>query len=249
MQNTPRIARYNRRQALRDTMAPPDENQSLLELLAKLAEGNIQQNQQIEAVTENMNKMAENVMNSRTEKRLNLQNCPKMKVGENLDTWIQEVKLWDSATPGEGAQKYLKLREMVKESEVCPDVKKFVKANIADNEAFNKEGDDIIKRALQSIKEGLGKTDLEKSNDAWNTFVTMKQKDGETPKDFVNRFEEATTALKNTNMKQEPKTFAIHLLRSSTLTEMSKENILTKVDMKDHNKIFTDLSKAMREMT
>ena len=160
MQNTPRIARYNRRQAARDTMAPNDDNQSLYELLAKVAEGNIQQNQQIQALTENINEMAQSVSNSRIEKRLTLQNCPKMKTGENLDTWIGEVKLWDSAVPGEGPQKYLKFREMVKDSEVCPDVRKFVKANIADNEAFNKAGDDIIKRALESIKEGLGKTIL-----------------------------------------------------------------------------------------
>ena len=93
MQNTPRNTRYNRRQAARDTMAPNDDNQSLYNRLAKVAEGNIQQNQQIQALTENMNKMAQSVSNSRIEKRLTLQNCPKMKTGENLDTWIEEVKL------------------------------------------------------------------------------------------------------------------------------------------------------------
>ena len=67
---------------------------------------------------------------------------------------------------------------MVKDSEVCPDVKKFVKANIADNEAFNIEGDDVIKRALQSIKEGLGKTDLEKSNDAWIEYICLNETEG-----------------------------------------------------------------------
>ena len=165
-----------------------------------------------------------------------------------MDTWIQEVKLWDTASPGEGAQKYLKFREMIKEAEVCPDVKKFVNANIADNEAFVKTGEDIITRALEAIKKALGKTDLEKSNHAWNTFVSIKQKDTETSKDFVNRFEEATTALKNADMKQEQKTLAIHLLRSSSLSEASKENVLTKVDMNDHANIFTELSKAMREI-
>ena len=79
MQNTPRISRYNRRQAARDAMAPNDDHQSLYDLLAKVAEGNIQQNQQIQALTENMNKMAQSVSNSRIEKRLTLQNCPKMK--------------------------------------------------------------------------------------------------------------------------------------------------------------------------
>ena len=243
MQNTPRSARFNRRHENRDEMAPSDEHQSLFELLTKLAQGSLEQNQQIQKLTENMNKMT----TSRVEKKTVLQNCPKMKMGENLETWIQEVTIWDTATPGEDALKYLKFREMVKETDICPDLKKFVKSKIADNEAFKKDGD-VIKRALKAIKEGLGKTDLEKSNEAWNSFVDMKQKEDESPKDFVNRFEEATTALDNAGMKQESKTLAIHLLRSSKLTESSKENILAKVDMINHNKIFSEVSKAMREI-
>ena len=171
-----------------------------------------------------------------------------MKVADNLDTWIQEVRLWDTASPGEEAQKYLKFREMAKEVDICPDLKKFVNANIADNEAFDKKGENVIERALEAIKKGLGKTDLEKSNNAWDIFVSIKQKEKETSKDFVNRFEEAVTAVKNAGMKQEQKTLAIHLLRSSNLSEPSKENVLTKVDMNNHDKIFTELSKAMREL-
>ena len=171
-----------------------------------------------------------------------------MKQGENLKTWIQEVKLWDSANPGEEAQKYLKFREMIKEMDICQDLRKFVNANIANNEAFDKKAEHVIEIALEAIKKGLSKTDLEKSNHAWDTFVSIKQKEGEASKDFVNRFEEAVTALKNAEMKQEQKTLAIHLLRSSSLSEASKGNVLTKVDMNDHDKIFKELSKAMREI-
>ena len=76
----------------------------------------------------------------------------------------------------------------------------------------------------------------------------MKQKEAETPKEFVNRFDEATTALDNAGMKQKQKTLAIHLLRSSKLTAESKENILAKVDMNDHDQIYSEVSKAMREI-
>ena len=113
MQNTPRSARARRR-ANPDNMAPSDEHQSLLELLAKVAEGNLQQNLQMQKLTENMNQMAQSVTSSRIEKRPVLQNCPKMKKGENLETWIQEVTLWDKTVTGEEALKYLKFREMVK---------------------------------------------------------------------------------------------------------------------------------------
>ena len=101
---------------------------------------------------------------------------------------------------------------------------------------------------LTQISESLGKTDLEKSNYALSMFVTIKQNEHESPKDFVNRFEEANTALKNANMIQNQKCLAIHLLQSSNLSEVSKENILTKVDMNNHEKLFETLSKAMREI-
>ena len=44
----------------------------------------MEQNQQIQKLTENMNKMT----SSRVEKKTVLQNCPKMKMGENLEIML-----------------------------------------------------------------------------------------------------------------------------------------------------------------
>ena len=81
-------------------MAPVDGEQTVIDLMAKLTEGHLQQNQQLQQLTVMMNSMAQQVMNPR---KTPIQSCPKMKEGENLETWIQEVKLWDSANPGEEA--------------------------------------------------------------------------------------------------------------------------------------------------
>ena len=77
-----------------------------------------------------------------------------MKVEENLDKWIQEVKVRDATSPGEKAQKYLKFREMIKETYVCPDIKKVGNANIANNKAFENNGKYVINRAMEAIKKG-----------------------------------------------------------------------------------------------
>ena len=39
---------------------------------------------------------------------------------------------------------------------------------------------------------------------AWSKFVAIKQLADENPKDFVNRYEQSVTALKNANMKISP---------------------------------------------
>ena len=104
-----------------------------------------------------------------------------MKVGENLD----KVKVRDAASLGEKAQKYLKFREMIKETYVCQDIKKVDNANNTENKAFDKNGKDVIDRAMEAIKKIVGKTDLENTN---HTFMNIKKKEPKTSKDLVNRF-------------------------------------------------------------
>ena len=188
-------------------------------------------------------------MLAQAEIKKSLQDCPKMLKSEKLETWMEEVKLWDSAFPGQESQKYLKFRDMVKNSETCPDLQKFVQTKIADNESFNKSEPDVIKRILTEVQNGLVKSDLVKSTEAWTKFVTIKQAESETPKDFVNRFESVVTSLENAKMNQEPKALAIHLLRSSNFTQASKENIVAKLDTNVQSKeMYEFIAKRMKEI-
>ena len=74
-----------------------------------------------------------------------------MKVGQNLDGWIKEVRLCDA--PVEEAQKYLKLG--------------------ASNKGFDKNGKDVIDRVLEAIKKVFCKIELNKLN---HTFMNIKHK-------------------------------------------------------------------------
>ena len=87
-----------------------------------------------------------------------------MRKGENLETWLEEMKLWDRAFAEDehAQQKYLKFRYMIKDPDVCPEVQKFVQTKIADNDGFRKEGHSVIERIIKTIRDSLGKTDLEK---------------------------------------------------------------------------------------
>ena len=106
-------------------------------------------------------------------------------------------------------------------------MKIFVKVNVVENQSINKSEEGTIKNILTLIENNLGKTDLEKSTKRWTDFVELKQKVGETAKDFVTRFEQLETALRNSNIKLPQKALAIHLITKSSLSETSKENVLT----------------------
>ena len=44
------------------------------------------------------------------------------------------------------------------------------------------------------------------------------------------------------------KALAIHLITKSSLSETSKENVMAKVDTGDHEKLYTNVAKVMREL-
>ena len=157
--------------------------------------------------------------------------------------------MWDESHKGEGLAKtkYLNFMENVRKSE-CDELKKFVDTNIVENLEMVKDSEDNIKTFLKMISDNLGKSDLEKSTEAWTKMMNIKQKENESPKEFVMRFEQAETELKNVGIKLPQKALAIHILQKSNLTEMSKENIVMKADTENHEKIFSSVSKCMKEI-
>ena len=98
------------------------------------------------------------------------------------------------------------------------------------------------------IKDNLGKSDLEKSTEAWTKMMEIKQEENESIKDFVSRFEQAETELKNVGIVLPQKALAIHIMKKSNLSEESKENVTMKADTDDHEKIYKSISKCMREI-
>ena len=78
--------------------------------------------------------------------------------------------------------------------------------------------------------------------------MNIKQKENESSKKFVTRFEHAETELKNVGIKLPQIALAIHILQKSNLTEMSQENIVMKSDTDNHEEIFRSVSKCMKEI-
>ena len=181
-------------------------------------------------------------------------NCPTKGKYSSLEAWIQEVELWDeshvntSNSASINAKKYLKFMDSVRTSEDSDELKKLVQVEFVENQAFNKKSDTIIQDMVKKIKEKLGNTDLEKCSEAWLKFIDIKQERDETSQAFVVRFEQAETHLSNVKIKIPNKALAIHLLNRTNLEPQSKENILTKTDLDDDEKIYTTLKKSIREM-
>ena len=214
----------------------------LYSLLAKSLTNVTESNKQMQQMLNNQ-RSGTTIMNTK------LEDCPKKRKYCTMDAWIGEVRLWDeSNSVTENGKKYLKLVESVRNSEESEDLKHLVQVEFVENEAFDKKDANVVTKMLDLIKEKLSKTDMEKSTEAWLNFMDIKQKKDESIKDYVARYEQAETKLKNVQIKIPNKALAIHLMQKSNLESQSKENVLTKVDLEDESKIYSTMMKSMREL-
>ena len=97
-------------------------------------------------------------------------------------------------------QKYLNFIESVRTSDECDELKKFVEANVVENKNMKKEEPGVVEKILTLIETNLGKSDLEQSTEKWMNFSEVKQQPGESIKDYVTRFEQIETGLRNAKM-------------------------------------------------
>ena len=183
-----------------------------------------------------------------------LDNCPVKGKYSSLDAWLLEVELWNDSNVSScesdslNAKKYLKFMSSVKESEECEDLQKLVQVEFKENKDFDRKSKTIIKDMVDIIRKKLDKSDLEKCSDAWVQFINIKQEVNETAHDYLVRFEQVETLLKNSKIILPERALAIHLLNKSSLEAQSKENVLTRTNLDDEIEIYNSLKKAVREM-
>ena len=170
--------------------------------------------------------------------------CPRMISSQTLESWVEEVRLWSRQCPEEelSSLKYLSFVNSVRESESL-EMKRFVEIAVMENTES-----DSIDKIMDLVIKTLGNSNLESASRAWKDFVELEQREGESICDFVLRFENTEAELKNAKLPIPSTALAIQILMKSNLTTMSKENVLSKVDLDNRTEMHTNVKKTLREL-
>ena len=177
--------------------------------------------------------------------------CPIKKTNTSLESWLEEVKMWDECLPEQelARLKYLSLLESVRSSEDSKEMQDWVETNVAANmDIESKKTADYIKETLEKMTTALVKSNLEKAAEAWMDFININRDEDESIKDYVNKFENVQTKLVNAKVLLPDIALAVQLMHKSNLVEMSKENILAKADKRDFNNLYSETKQAMRDI-
>ena len=151
----------------------------------------------------------------------NMGACPKMMNDQTLESWVEEVRLWSrqSPEPELSSLKYLSFVNSVRESN-RREMKKFVEIAVMENVEFAKTESDSIDKIMDLVVKTLGKSNLENASKVWKDFVELEQSKDESIRDFVLRFENTESELRNARLPIPSTALAMQILMKSNLSTM-----------------------------
>ena len=165
------------------------------------------------------------------------------------EAYIKKLKVWiinhDHLSE---PLKILKILESLKDNNERPDLKKWIVNNFEHDDGF-----DMTKRGVidEFITKFLKKHEIStwnKCESCWEEFIGFKAKEGEKTRDFINRFENLESKLRNSGDKIPEMYLAIQMIRSSKVDKITKQAILTRVDQDDKTKVLSQTKKSMENI-
>ena len=127
-------------------------------------------------------------------------------------------------------------------------MKRFVEISLMENTELAKTEQDSIDNILNLVNKTLRKSNLKSASEAWRDFIELKQNKDECMRDYVLRFENTESELRNARLPIPSSALAIKIFLKSNLTSMSKKNVLSKVDMDNVTELHTNVKKMLRDL-
>ena len=127
-------------------------------------------------------------------------------------------------------------------------MQKFVEIAVMENSEFDKTEPESIENIVSLVVNTLEKSNLECASEVWKEFIEMEQSQSESARDFALRFENIEAKLRNAKLDIPSTALTMQMLMKSNLTTMSKENVLSKVDLDNQPELHTNVKKTIREL-
>ena len=120
---------------------------------------------------------------------------PEWEQSMSFDAWSRSVLIWAEirAKPQRKAQVLIELLKKEKKK----GVKDIVISEIVENREFDYKDDRVIEHILEKIKEFLEESEWSRKLVLAKEFENFSQKEGESNKDFIGRFVNLETKLRN----------------------------------------------------
>ena len=165
----------------------------------------------------------------------------------SYNAWARSIRVW-SDVKAKPQRKTQLLIEMLKKDETRKGLKEMIISEVVENDEFDYKDEGAIDTILEKIKEFMEESEWTRNLALAKDFENFCQKDGETNRDYVGRFSNLETKLRNEKAGISNMFLAGWLMNRSKISQAEKNNILANFDVDEKETVLKNLKKKIRNM-
>ena len=156
----------------------------------------------------------------------------------SLEAWKRKLNIW--STNHRYISESLRLSmilDSLKENSDRKELNNLIVYNIKEDANFDLTAIGAIDQFLQKFKKKFEVSNWKKCSRIWKEIIRFRAQEGEETSQYLDRFNEIEAKMRNVGSNIPDMYIAIHLLDRSNKAEITKQNILSKVDMNNKNNV------------
>ena len=166
-----------------------------------------------------------------------------------VESFIKRLRVWfvsHSNVPE--SLKMTLILDSLKDNKEREDLRRWVIYNIDDDDSFDLTMGGIFEDFIQRFKDKFQASNWEQSERVWQTLLEFKANQEEKTKEYIARFNEIESQMKNIANKVPDVFMASHLLNRASISEHSKQSILANIDLEDKKNVLKNVKKKMEQL-
>ena len=166
---------------------------------------------------------------------------------ESFAAWRRRVLIWSEECKVPEKKAAVLIESLKKDTE-HKGLKEFITNEIIENTSFDFKSRNVIDVILDKIEEFIDESKWNKMIKLNREFNIFKQAEEENAEEYLLRFNNLETQLKNARVNINDMFLAANLLNKSSFGQHEKENIMANIDMDDEKTILKDIKRKIRRL-
>ena len=160
------------------------------------------------------------------------------------EAYIKRLMVWiEQHSNVSDSLKMTWILDSLKDNPEREELKQWIIFTIEDDFDLNKAN--VFNEFIEKLKEKFDVSNWEKSGNLWKEFLQFKAKDDEKTKEYLMRFQEMESRMRNLG-NVVPDTFmAHHVLEQANIPEHSKQSVISNIDLEDKRTVLKNVKKKM----
>ena len=168
---------------------------------------------------------------------------PEWNKDMSFEAWKRNILMFRDQSPMNETQKLTMILESLKKNKEREEIKDWIIQEIDEDITFDKNHADAISNLIEKMKGKFEVSRWKKTGEIWEELIKFQIKEDETPKQYLSRFKQLESKIKNAKTSISPHYLAQHFLSRANLDPLTVQSIIAMVDLEKDEEVLEEIQK------